>query len=273
MAKKKASLIHRVKANIKNVMSIFSKREFLLQELVKRDFKQKYKRTVLGMAWSILSPLLHLLVMKLVFTQFFGRDMPHYTTYLFAGNIIYSFFRESTTAGMSSLMANKSIFTKVNVPKYMFLLTRNVSAIINFGLTLLVFFLFAAFDGITFTWKFPLLLYPTLCMIVFNIGMGLILSALYVFFRDTQYLYDIFTMLLMYTSAIFYYVDKYSPAVQRLFLCNPVYCVIKYFRLIVIDGTIPSLEYHALLLFYAVAAVAVGGFIYKKYNQRFLYYV
>ncbi len=272
-AKKKQSLVNQIKNTAKRIMSVFSKREFLLQELVKRDFKQKYKRSVLGMAWSILSPLLHLLVMKLVFTQFFGRNMPHYTTYLFAGNIIYSFFRESTTAGMSSLMANKSIFTKVNVPKYMFLLTRNVSAIINFGLTLVVFFIFAIFDGITFTWRIPLLIYPTLCMIIFNIGVGLILSALYVFFRDTQYLYDIFTLLLMYTSAIFYYVDDYAPAIQRLFLCNPVYCAIKYFRLIVIDGTVPSLAYHGLLLFYAVAAVAIGGIIYKKYNQRFLYYV
>ena len=103
-------------------------RRFLFEELVKRDFKQKYKRSILGMGWSILSPLLTLLVMRLVFTQFFGRNMEHYTTYLFAGNLMFSYFRQATNGGMQSLMANANIFTKINVPKYMFLFSRNISA-------------------------------------------------------------------------------------------------------------------------------------------------
>lgn len=247
--------------------------KFAFEELVKRDFKQKYKRTVLGMGWSVLSPLLTLLVMRMVFTQFFGRNTPHYTTYLFAGNIVMAFFKESTTGGMNALMSNKDIFTKVNVPKYLFLLTKNVSCIINFGLTLLVFFLFAAIDGISFTWKVVMLLYPILCLTLLNIGVGLVLSAMYVFFRDTQYLYEVFLTLLTYLSAIFYTVDGYSPTVQRLFLLNPVYCIIKYFRLIVIDASIPSLAFHGLILLYAVLALGIGGLIYKKKNHEFLYYV
>ena len=166
--------------------------QFLFEELVKRDFKKKYKRTVLGMAWSVLSPMLMLLVMRLVFTQFFGRNMEHYTTYLFCGNLVFSYFSESTGQGMLSLMGNSGIFTKVNVPKYLFLFSKNMQTLINFGLTLLVFFLFCIFDGITFTWKFILLLYPICCLILFNIGVGLILSAFFVFFRDVQYFWAIF---------------------------------------------------------------------------------
>lgn len=249
------------------------KNQFLFEELVKRDFKQKYKRTVLGMAWSILSPLLQLLVMRIVFTQFFGRGMDHYTTYLFCGNLIYNYFRESTTGGMNSLMANSGIFSKVNVPKYMFLLSKNVSSLINFGLTMIVFFVFAVVDEITFGLEFVTLVYPVMCLVVFNIGVGLILSALFVFFRDIGYLYDIFTLLLMYMSAIFYTVDIYSPFMQRLFLCNPLYCYIKYFRVVVIDNSVPSLSFHVLCAFYAVLVVTIGGFIYKKYNHKFLYYI
>ncbi len=256
-----------------DLITKLKKNQFLFEELVKRDFKQKYKRTVLGMAWSILSPLLNLLVMRIVFTNFFGRDMEHYTTYLFAGNLIFSFYREATTGGMNALMGNASIFTKINVPKYIFLLTKNVSAVINFGLTLLVFFLFAAIDGVAFGWHFFSIAYPIACLVLFNIGIGLILSALFVFFRDVSYLYDVFTMLLMYMSAIFYTVDSYSPMMQRLFLCNPVYCVIKYVRVVVLEGSIPSLAFHLLLAFYAGAALAVGGLIYKKKNHQFLYYV
>lgn len=255
------------------ILSKIKKYQFLFSELVKRDFKSKYKRTVLGMLWSVLSPLLNLVVMDLVFSHFFRRNIDHYTIYLFAGNLVYSYFKESTGTGMSSLVDNSGIITKVYVPKYLFLLSKNVSALINFGLTLLVFFIFVGFNGLAFTWKFILLIYPIVCLLMFNIGVGLILSALYVFFKDIKYLYDIFTLLLMYMSAIFYNVDGYSPIVQRLFLCNPVYCYIKYFRLIVINGEIPSVQYHALCLLYAAAVVAIGAVIYKKNNYKFLYYM
>lgn len=247
--------------------------EFLFDELVKRDFKKKYKRTVLGMFWSILSPLLTLLVMKLVFTQFFGRSTPHYTTYLFAGNLVYSYFRDSTNAGMASLMNNKSIITKVPIPKYIFVFSSNISALVNFLLTLVIFFIFAAFDGITFSFSFLALVFPCLCLLIFNIGTGLILSALFVFFRDTQYLYSVFTLLLMYMSAIFYRVESYSLMIQKIFYLNPVYAYIRYFRIVVIDGNIPSLALHVLCVFYAVAVFLFGFWIYRKNNQKFLYYM
>lgn len=247
--------------------------QFLFEELVKRDFKKKYKRTILGMAWSVLSPLLMLLVMRLVFTQFFGRNMEHYTTYLFCGNLLFSFFNEATGQGMQSLMGNAGIFTKVNVPKYLFLLSKNVQTLINFGLTLCVFFVFCILDDITFTWKFILLLYPIACLILFNIGVGLILSALFVFFRDIQYLWSVFTQLLMYMSAIFYTIDGYSPMVQNLFLLNPMYLFIRYFRKIVIEATIPSIWFHLLMLADVVIVLGIGCWMYKKYNTRFLYYV
>ena len=247
--------------------------QFLFEELVKRDFKKKYKRTVLGMAWSVLSPLLLLLVMKLVFTQFFGRNMEHYTTYLFCGNLVFSYFSESTREGMASLMGNAKIFTKVNVPKYLFLFAKNTQTLINFGLTLMVFFVFCVLDQIVFTWKFILLLYPIGMLLLFNIGVGLILSALFVFFRDIQYLWTVFTQLLMYMSAIFYTIDNYSYTIQCLFLANPVYLFIRYFRKIVIDAAIPSVWFHLLMLADVVVVLAVGCWMYKKYNHRFLYYV
>lgn len=247
--------------------------QFLFEELVKRDFKKKYKRTVLGMFWSILSPLIMLFVMKLIFTQFFGRSMEHYSIYLFCGNLIFAFFNESTSQGMTSLLSNASIFTKVNVPKYLFLFSKNVQCLINFGLTLCVFVLFCILDRIIFTWRWILLVYPICLLVFFNIGVGLILSALYVFFRDIQYLWGVFTQLLMYMSAIFYTVDSYSPVIQNAFLLNPVYLFIRYFREIVIAATIPPLWYHLLMAFDALLAVGIGCLMYKKYNHRFLYYV
>ena len=258
---------------MKQIVKKCKKYQFLFEKLVKRDFKEKYKRSILGMGWSILSPLLTLLVMKLIFTKFFGKDMPHYTTYLFSGNLVLAYYKESTKNGMSSLVNNAKIFTKINVPKYMFLLSKNVSALVNFGLTLVVYFLFCALDGIHFGFRMLLLIYPIVGLLMMNIGIGLILSALFVFFRDIRYLYEVFLTLITYVSAVFYSVDKFSKAGQRMFLLNPVYVFIKYFRCIVIDGKIPSLEYHALCAFYALIFLIIGGFVYKKLNHQFLYYL
>ena len=255
-----------------NIISRFKEHHFLFSELVKRDFKKKYKGTYLGMLWSVLSPLLTLLIMSIIFTNFFGRTQEHYVIYLFCGNIVYSYFTDSTTGGMGSLLGNAGIFTKINVPKYLFLFSRNVSSLINFGLTFAVFLIFCIIDGITFTFGFFGLLIPIVCLVIFNLGVGLILSALYVFFRDMQYLWSVFTMLLMYLSAIFYTVDSFGEY-SKLFLLNPIYVYIKYFRIIVIDNAFPSLQYNLLAIGYALAAFAIGALIYKKNNHKFLYYV
>jgi len=255
------------------MMQKIKRYQFLFEELVKRDFKTKYKRTVLGMAWSVLSPLLTLLVMRLVFTSFFGQGMDHYTTFLFCGQLVFNYFNESTSQGMTTLLGNAHIFTKVNVPKYLFLLSKNVQTLINFGMTLVVFFLFCLIDGITFTWKFIFLLYPIVSLVIFNIGVGLILSALFVFFRDIEYLWGVFILLLMYLSAIFYNIDGYSQMARNLFLLNPVYLFIRYFRKIVIEAAIPSVWFHLLMMADTVIVLALGCWMYKKYNTKFLYYV
>ncbi|MBD5115648.1 MAG: ABC transporter permease [Ruminococcaceae bacterium] len=246
---------------------------FLFEELVKRDFNKKYKRTILGMLWSILGPLMTLTVMALVFTQFFGRNINHYIIYLFCGNLLYGYFKESTNSGMCSLYNNSKIFSKVNVPKYMFLLSSNVSSLINFGINLMVLFLFCIIDGVEITWKFILLIYPVCCLVLFNVGMGLILSALYMMFRDMKYLYDIFTLLLMYLSAIFYSIDAYELHKQYLFYLNPIYLYIRYFRKIILEGVIPKPSFHLLAAGYVIVALVIGSIIYKKKNYKFLYYI
>lgn len=262
-------MLQKLTAQIRQV----KKYQFLFSELVKRDFKKKYKRTILGMFWSILSPLLQLAVMAVVFTKFFGRNTEHYIIYLFSGNLIFSFYKDSTNGGMHALMSNANIIKKINVPKYLFMLSKEVSSCINFGLTLIIYFIFVAIDGIPFSFRFFLLLYPVACLLIFNIGVGFILSALFVIFKDIQYLYDIFTQLLMYLSAIFYTVSVYPEKIQKLFYFNPVYVYITYFRRIVIDGVIPGVKYHLLCIGYAVAVLIIGMAIYKKYNYKFMYYI
>lgn len=246
---------------------------FLFEELVKRDFKKRYNRTVLGIVWSVLSPLLMLSVIAVIFGNFFGRSIEHYIIYLFSGQVIYSYFLEATNEGMLALVSNSSIFTKINVPKYLFLFSKNVSALINFSIILLIYFCFVAFEGISFTWKFLFLACPIICLILFNLGMGLILSALFIFFRDVQYLYRLFTQIVAYGSAIFYSIDILPQHLQALFYCNPIFVCITYFRSIVLYNAIPDLRLHLLLVGYALLLFGIGCWVYKKYNYKFLYYV
>ena len=118
-----------------------------------------------------------------------------------------------------------------------------------------------------------MLLYPIMFMLLFNIGFGFILSALFVLFKDIQYLYDVFTLMLMYLSAIFYTTDVFSPAMQKLFYCNPVYCYITYFREIVLYQNVPSAALHMLCAAYAFLVLGIGCLIYKKLNYKFVYYM
>lgn len=247
--------------------------KFLFNELVKRDFALKYKRTILGMVWSVLSPLLTLLIMWLVFRNILGNSINHFVIYMFIGQLVFSFFSDATTQGMTSLLDNAGIFTKINVPKYMFLLSKNISSLINFGLTIILLFVFVAFDGLPFTSTFLMLIYPISLLILFNIGLGLILSALFVFFRDMQYLWGVLTQLIMWVSAIFYSIDSFDQSLQNIFLLNPIYLFIRYFRKILIENSVPTLGFHLMLAGYTAVVLALGAWVYKKYNHEFLYYV
>ena len=258
---------------MKKLIQKLKKNYFLFEQLVKRDFQQKYKRTVLGMVWSVLNPLLTLLIMRLVFYHLFGKTMPHYTIYLFSGNIIMAYFREATTNGMTSLLGNAQIIQKINVPKYLFIYSRIVSSFINFILTVGVYFIFCLIDHIEFGWHMLVLIYPIIFLTLLCIGVGMILSAFYIFFRDTAYLYNIFLTLLTYLSAVFYSIDSFPMNLQRLFLLNPIYVFITYFRMVVINGAIPSFLYHCLCAVYALFFFGIGCFMYKKYNHKFIYYL
>ena len=257
----------------KNSLDKITRYKFLFSQLVNRDFVLKYKRTMLGMLWSMLSPLFNLLIMWLVFGKLLGSNINHYAVYLFTGQIIFGYFSETTNLGMTALLDNAPIFTKVNVPKYMFILSKSVSSLINFAINICILFAFVIGDGVTVKPSWIMLIYPLVLLVAFNIGVSLILSACFVFFRDMQYLWGIACQLLMWLSAIFYSIDTFPPTVRNLFLLNPMYLFIRYVRKILLENTVPSIWFHLLMAAYALVAIGVGFIIYKKKNHEFLYYV
>lgn len=252
---------------------MIKKYSFLFKQLVKRDFKNRYKGTVLGMIWSVLYPLIDFIILFVVFSRLLGRNTPHYPVYIFCGTIIMAYFREATREGMKAFLYNSNIITKIKLPNEIFILSKSFSSLFNFILTVIVFFIICLIDGISFKISFILLIYPVFCLTLFNIGIELILSVSYVFFRDTAYIYDLLLVIVNYLSATFYSIKSFSLEIQRLFLLNPIYCYIEYFREIVINNEIPSVLLHILCLIYALIVLFIGVRVYKANSKKFIYYL
>jgi ABC-2 type transport system permease protein len=246
---------------------------YLFRQLVKRDFRQKYKKTTLGLLWSALNPLCEFAIMMLIFKNLFGRNSPHYTVYLLSGVLVYSMFSSATTGGMTSLVANSGILTKINVPKWIFVLSKNVSSLVDFGVTFLILTIYMFIDKIQPSWKFICLLFPVVCLILFNFGVSMILSSMYVFFKDTQYLYHIFCRLLNYCSAVFWRIEIIDEEYRWLFKFNPVFDYISYFRSIIIYSEIPDLVTHGICLGYALLFFLIGCIVYNCNKRKFIYYL
>lgn len=250
-----------------------SNKSFLLGELIRRDFIKKYKRTTFGILWSALSPLLLLITMDIIFGTFFGRNTPHYTIYLFSGLLLFNYFSSATRGIMTTLYSNASIYSKVSVPKHYFVLSLSVARFIDFLVSLLVYFIFVAVDGIAFSGRFFLLLYPIICLYLINLGVGMFLSTVYIFFRDINYLWPIICRIIMYASAIFYDVNILPGIMRRLLTCNPLYMCIDYFRQLVIHATVPSLSYHLVLGFMAVFCLVLGFATYNFNRDKIALFV
>lgn len=177
---------------------------------------------MLGIFWSMLAPLFSLLVMNFIFSSFFGRTGEHYIIYLFSGIVVMTYFSQSTNTGMGALVGNASIFSKVNVPKYLFVFSSVASASINFSLTLILFFVFVFLDGLSFHFKFFFLIFPIISLLLLSLGVAMILSAMNVFFKDIVYLYGVFMTALTYATPIFYPTSILGDR-QYLFMFNPLF--------------------------------------------------
>ena len=246
-------------------------RRFLLKQLIRRDFYARYKRTFLGVVWSMLSPLIRFATQAVIFSYFFKRGQ-HFISYLIVGNIVYHYFSDATHQSMSAFTSNIRIISSIRIDKKLFLISKNVSCLINFFLIMVIAFIIVLSDRIQPDIVWIYLCYPIFCMFFFNMGIGYILATVHVFFRDMQYFYSLIVRNLMYFSAIFYRVTAFPEHIQKLFFCNPVYCYIYYFRSVIIDKALPSPEVHALCFLYALVFFLLGKAVYAANNQRFFNY-
>lgn len=264
-------------------LSDFVKYRFLLSEIVRRNIKVQYRDSVLGIFWTLLQPLLTTIVLALVFGGFFGKSadgISNYVIYLLCGRLLYDFFNQGTKRAMKSVRLSAGVIKKVYVPKYMYPLGNVISCFITFliSLIILVFFII----GYSFTDKaVPITPYmlltvvPIIVLFLLCLGVGMILATVAVFFKDAEYLYDVFCMLLFYATPIVYVIDSMNmnKYVEMGIMANPLYSIISMFRSCILDGEMFDLNCLWYSLAFSIVCIVIGAVMFRKKQDKFILHI
>lgn len=254
--------------NLENEMKYF----VFLKEVVKRDIKRKYYKSVLGVLWTVLSPLLSMIVMTIVFSTLFRRNIENFPIYLLCGQLTFSFISGSGSRGMGAILGSAGFIRSIYVPKYIFVLSKVVGAFVDMLFSLVALFLVMLLTGAPFTLN--LLMLPVLLVLefMFALGLAFFLATYGTFLRDLHYLYSIFTTLWMWVSAVFYPLTIIPSTYRFIFDLNPVLHYIIIMRSICYEGVAPTEKSIVIATCYSVLMLAFGISVFKsKENKFFLY--
>lgn len=246
---------------------------FLIEQLVGRDFKTKYKRSVLGVMWSFLNPLLTMSVQYVVFSTLFKSNIAYYPVYLFCGIICFNYFSECINQCMISIVSYANLITKVYVPKYLYPVSKALSSSINLLFSLIPLVLLMLFSGLRLHSSFLLLPFPLVCLFMLSLGIGMALATAEVFFRDTQFLWGVIAMMWMYCTPLFYPESIIPSALMPVFKMNPLYHIIKFMRIILIEGVSPGPISYLACIVSGVSMLALGLWLFKKNQDKFILYI
>ena len=244
---------------------------FLLEELIKRNFAAKYKDSVLGILWSVLKPLLIMILLTIIFSTLFSKTISNFPVYFLAGKCIFDFFSASTNLALTSIKGNKNILKKTTAPKYIFVLSSIISEFLNFIITLLILIgVMIATNAPFHLLIMPLAIIPIISVILLSLGLGLILSIIGVYYTDIRHLWSVVILMLMYASAIFYPMEIIPNPFHDIMILNPIFWAINQFRYFFIWGEIPQFIYITNSLLISMIILVLGAIIFKKYEYKII---
>ncbi len=259
---------------IKVRLASFRKYKPLLGQLVLRDIKLKYRRSFLGYLWSVLNPLLIMLVMSVVFLQLFQNDIPYFPVYLLTGQILFTFMTESTNFAILSITGNSALIKKTYIPKYIFTLSKVTSSLVNLAFSSVALWIVVFITGVPLT--LHALLFPLVFveLYIFCLGLGLFLAQAAVFFRDIQYIYGVVTTAWTYMTPVFYPASLMSQGLRVWILrLNPMYYYIAQFRDMVLYGRMPSLALAGGGVLFALLFLGLGLWSFRRAQDKFILYI
>lgn len=242
----------------------------LLTELVARDIKIKYRRSVLGVLWTLLNPLCMMIILSVVFSNIFKFDVENFPLYVLSGQVIFNFFNDATNSSMTSVLSAASLIKKVYIPKYLFVISRVFSSFINLMASFCALLMVMIATRVELRWHVALSVIPLAMLIGFSLGIGLILAALTVRFRDIMHLYSVFTTGLMYLTPVIYPISILPNAIKFIVMLNPLTNYLLMFRDVMFNGTLPSIEGLVIGLVEMILALAVGLWVFYKKQDEFI---
>ena len=255
-----------------------SKDRYILQQLVTKDFKLRYRRSILGVVCSVLNPLLMMIIMSFVFQYFLRSNLEHYSLYLIVGNITFALMNDATNGGLRSIIDASSLLKKVKVDRWVFPVQKVFSAAVNFAFSLIAVAIVMVFDGVMPTIHVLWFVVGLVLVMLFSIGIGLFIGALAVFFRDMIHLWSVVLTAWTYLTPIFWDLSLLTNSnapriVVWIVKANPMYNYLEIMRSAFVYQNNPSVTVLALAAIWAVIALVIGIAVFKKTEHKFILYI
>lgn len=258
---------------VTNLVEAFRKYGNLLRELVVRDIKVRYRKSILGLVWTVLNPLLMMCVITVVFSTIFKQNIPNFPIYYLSGSLIFSFNSEATSNAMHSILSNCSLIKKVYLPKYLFPIACVLSSLVNLAFSLIAMVIVMILTQAPFYPTLLLLPIPIFYTFIFAVGLGMLLAALTVFFRDIAHFYGVFILAWTYFTPIFYPVEILPQAALTLMKLNPMYHYVSYMRNLILYGQVPGVLENLACIAVSLIMLAIGLAVFYRRQDRFVLYI
>lgn len=259
--------------NLKVYFQALNKYRFLLEDMVVRDIKLKYRRSVIGLLWSILNPLLMMVVITAVFQNLFRFEIENFAVYYLTGWVVFNFVTEATSGAMTSVISASALIRKVYIPKYIFPMQKCIFSFVNMLFSLVALFVVMLIFKVKFAWSILLIPIPLFLALIFAIGLGMFLSTVAVFLRDMIHLYSVFTVVWMYLTPIIYPENILVGVMQTIMKLNPMYYYVDCFRQLTLYGTLPGMDTFLAMCGCAATSMLLGVIVFKKKQDRFILFI
>ncbi len=246
----------------------------LIYQLVRRDILTRYKRSVLGIAWTMLNPLGMMVVLTVAFSQIFRFDVPNYPVYILSGLVVWNYFSQTTTAAIASFVWGGGLLKRIYIPRSTFVLSSVGTGLVNLLLALIPLLIIMLFTGSPVRWTILFLPVPILLLLLFELGLGLIISTAAIYFPDVAEMYQIILTAWMYLTPVIY-PDSILPENARFWLqlLNPMFRLVQIFRLPLYDGRIPTWTELWPAIVISLIMLIIGWLVFTRASDEFSYRV
>ena len=255
---------------IEELLALYKYRS-LVQQFVSRTIKTRYKRSVLGVLWTLLNPLMMMVVLTVVFSHIFKFAIEHYPIYVLSGLILWSFFSHTTSTAMGEMIWSGSLMNRIYVPKTVFAVSAIGVGLVNILISLVPLLLITLILGVRLTPAILVLPFSILLLGLFALGIGLILAAAAVYFADILPVYEVVLTIWMYATPIIYPVDAIPPNFAWVLKLNPLYYLIQVFRTPIYDGVLPDPQVWLIAVSVSLVTFIIGGLIFTWKSNEYAY--